>query len=418
MLWIAALILGCKGADIPDEVNVDPVPEFDALVESMPNSTHHSNATWWGYNMNKIVRHGSRVYTHVIDNDKAAGQPFDFVIYHKDGDGPWAAGASFPTSRPGNLLVDSEGVLHAFVFEAFDMVQNDSVGKLVHYWFPTPGDLTIYEQETVVENDGSRETVNIRVGSAISAADRLSVGWGIRLPSPDDDSIQVVHRGADEDDWTVETPFTGLGHDFFYPFMLATDTGFVSVHVQDDYVASNESNIYQIVDYYRKDNGNWTSNRLIDLTGHELADEQRIMLEVSELYQTSDGRVHVFIKEFLQPERIRHFIDDGDTVAEVDFEFGRYCSWLRMIEIEEETFYFCGSNEALYMRAESGEVTLSVPFHGEIGGYLYLAAPRGGTALTEEYIDALFISGASGQYPDGPSVYIRISKSEILQLSQ
>ena len=124
------------------------------FVEKIPGSKFHSpDATWWGYNQSKIVRFKDLVFMYVIENlDDSNKTLSSFVVYIKDGNKPWQKGASFPTSRPGNILIDSSGVLHAFVFEPTDVVKNDSRGKLIHYFFPNSnlGDITNYEKETVV----------------------------------------------------------------------------------------------------------------------------------------------------------------------------------------------------------------------------------------------------------------------------
>jgi hypothetical protein len=89
--------------------------------------------------MSKIARFGDTVYMHVVENDDNPATESWFVINRKRGDGDWEAGPRFPTSRPGNLVVDSTGALHAFVFDPLDVVENDSYGMLEHYAFPQRG---------------------------------------------------------------------------------------------------------------------------------------------------------------------------------------------------------------------------------------------------------------------------------------
>src|SRR3990167_11476303 len=109
----------------------------ELLAEKIKGSKFHSpDATWWGYNQSKIVRFKNKVFTYYIDNDDDSNKTTSkFVILKKDGDNGWEQGAMFPTSRPGNLLIDSKCVLHAFVFEPF-VEKNDSIGKIMHYYFP------------------------------------------------------------------------------------------------------------------------------------------------------------------------------------------------------------------------------------------------------------------------------------------
>ncbi len=115
-----------------------PEPErFAYFAERIPGSRNHSpDGTWWGYNQTKIARYGDIVFMFVVENDDDPATESSFVVYKKEGDGPWVPGARFPTSRPGNILVDSKGGLHAFVFDPFDVLANDSSGSLEHY-YPT-----------------------------------------------------------------------------------------------------------------------------------------------------------------------------------------------------------------------------------------------------------------------------------------
>ncbi|MCA9582518.1 MAG: hypothetical protein KC416_12035, partial [Myxococcales bacterium] len=286
---------------IPSDGGLDagsPAEDTTPFAEPIDGSTHHFNATWWGYNMGKITRRGSRVYTYFVDNDKKAGDPFDFVIMMKEGDGTWQEGARLPTSRPGNILVDSKGRLHAFVFEAFDMSGNDSWGYLRHYTFPFVGDINNHLVETVVDNDGTTETVNIRAGAAVGPGDRMTVGWGLWLPDGKDQSIETYDWTPGTNEWTRSIGFTNLGHDFYYPYMLAHADGATMLSIQDDFVAPNEGNIYQIVDAFTRTGTTWSRDNLVDRTGHELAATRRALLETSDLYEDSKGVTHAIVKEF------------------------------------------------------------------------------------------------------------------------
>src|SRR3990167_10709188 len=83
----------------------------EILSEKIPGSKFHSpDATWWGYNQNKIARFGNLVLMYVIENfDDSNKTLSNFVIYKKEGNTAWEKGAYFPTSRPGNILIDSSG---------------------------------------------------------------------------------------------------------------------------------------------------------------------------------------------------------------------------------------------------------------------------------------------------------------------
>ena len=94
-------------------------PAFGPLfIEQIPGSLNHSpDGTWWGYKQSKIARIGDTVFMFVIENDNYPSTESQFVLYKKLNDRPWEPGARHPTSRPGNIVVDSKGGLHALVFD-------------------------------------------------------------------------------------------------------------------------------------------------------------------------------------------------------------------------------------------------------------------------------------------------------------
>src|SRR3989338_6413886 len=169
-----------------------PTPTQPAKIqlfsEKIPGSKFRNpDSTWWGYNQTKIARFKDLVFTYVIENsDEDTATSSLFTVYKKNGNNPWEKGASFSTSRPGNLLVDSLGTLHAFVFEPTDIKKNDSIGKLKHYYFldAKDGDIQNFKEELIVDNDGINETVNIRVGAAISKDDMIAVAFGLTKYNP------------------------------------------------------------------------------------------------------------------------------------------------------------------------------------------------------------------------------------------
>ena len=91
--------------------------------------------------------------------------------------------------------MDSNGALHAFVFEATDIDLNDSVGRLHHYTLPgaSTGDVTSFSQEIVVGHVSGDETVNIRVGAAIGAGNKMVVAFGLGTDA-DGDTEQVLTK--------------------------------------------------------------------------------------------------------------------------------------------------------------------------------------------------------------------------------
>jgi hypothetical protein len=231
-----AVFIPVNGCDHSNQSGNSPDPgsvSIDLMYEKIPGSTHHSpNGTWWGYNQSKIVRRGDYVFMAVVENDNIdngdpnADNPSHMAIYVKEGDGDWTKGASFPCSRPGNVVIGSDGILHAIVFEPTSSQDNGSIGKLMHYSFPdaSSGDINTYTTETVIDNDGSSETVNIRVGAAMSPDDTLAVAFGLNVGA--NHTEQLYYKQSSAGSWTNLTAGEHLGHDFYYPYVVAEDSNF------------------------------------------------------------------------------------------------------------------------------------------------------------------------------------------------
>lgn len=279
-----AVFIPVNGCDHSNQSGNSPDPgsvSIDLMYEKIPGSTHHSpNGTWWGYNQSKIVRKGDYVFMAVVENDNIdngdpnADNPSHMAIYVKEGDGDWTKGASFPCSRPGNVVIGSDGILHAIVFEPTSLQDNGSIGKLMHYSFPdaSSGDINTYTTETVIDNDGSSETVNIRVGAAMSPDDTLAVAFGLNVGA--NHTEQLYYKQSSAGSWTNLTAGEHLGHDFYYPYVVAEDSNFWLLPIQDDYNPATGGNFYQIIPIFSFDGTDWTQSTIIDLTSHWLASER------------------------------------------------------------------------------------------------------------------------------------------------
>ena len=190
-----------------------------------------------------------------------ASNPSKIVIYKKEGEGAWIKGNSFNTSRPGNILMDSQGIVHLIVFDPTytQSSENGSYGRLKHYWFPNckTGDITTFQQETIIDNDGvsQGETVNIRVGASIGNNDMIAVSFGLRQ------THQVYYKDKNGLKWLMDYAGTGLVSDYYYPYIQITDFGVSILAIQDDY-----PNIYQKTYYFEKKNGAWRKESIIDLS--------------------------------------------------------------------------------------------------------------------------------------------------------
>jgi hypothetical protein len=421
------LILDRSDSSVPSLFSDSSIKVFS---EKIPGSKNHSpDGTWWGYNQNKIVRFGNVVFMYVVHNDNDPKTPSKFTIYKKEGDSAWEKGADFPASRPGNILIDSKGVLHAFVFEATDMVKNDSLGKLVHYWFPKAkdGDITKYKEGNVVGPKKDIETVNIRVGAAIGADDTMAIAFGVTLWEEElGQTEQLFYKRTGDKKWTQLVAGTHLGHDWYYPFTLVSEKGFHLLPIQDDFIAPDEGNIYQKIMYFEYKNEKWQKKMIVDLTNHALAKARPRLLEQSEFFEDSKGRIHVIYKEHLDPENeyqesvYKHWIKDtSGNWSNSKIELSRNdLGWIRLAEVNGELYYIASSGSAELWIAKVGTKTLTrIDIPQDVKGtYLYVATSKGGTRNTEKFVDILMLSGDQKAYPDATNYYVRIPKSEFSKI--
>lgn len=410
---------------------------IEVFYEEIPGSKFHGpDATWWGYNQTKIVRFGNIVFTYVIENTDGSNKTTSpFVIYKKEGSQPWKKGASFTTSRPGNIIIDSQGVLHAFVFEPFDVIKNDSWGKLKHYWFPNAkdGDIANYEEETVIDNDGTNETVNIRIGVAIGKDDTMAIGFGLTTYNP-------LYKGYSEhlyfkkpaySKWTHLIAGENLGHDWYYPFVWVDKDEFYLLPVQDDFNGSGTPttpypNIYQKIMYFTYQQGKWEKELLTDLSQHPLASSRPRLLEQEELFKDSQGRIHILYKEFLDPSSTwkttnhKHIIrqaccsaikeSSSSTEQTIDFDV-KDINWIRLFEVENTLYYFMTTFDGFFIAKVGEEKIVKLPLpKGPQGTYPYIATARTGTRANEQFVDILLLAADQKLYSEGKqkNYYLRI----------
>ncbi len=407
-----------------------PTTSVEIFYEKIPGSKNHGpNGTWWGYNQSKIIRYGNSVYMYVVENENIdnnpnpnATNPSKIAIYRKEGNGSWQKGASFNTSRPGNILVDSDGVVHLIVFEPTYIKpdENGSFGKLKHYWFPNSpsGNITSYQQETIVDNDGATqgETVNIRVGAAIGSNDMIVVSFGIN------DSHKAYYKEKNGTVWTMETAGNNLGDNYYYPYVLVTASGIGIMAIQDGYVGDGLPNTYQKIYYFEKNNGTWNQQSIIDLQSHPLASTRPQLVETSDIYQDANNKLNVIYSTRLDPadQYLNTFTlatKNGTSWQNQSIQISdKNTGWIRIIEINGDFYYLCSAWDKLYLKkGTSGNyVKLNVP---KVDGmYIYVTSPRGGTSSSESYIDILILCGYNDSYPNADNYYLRIEKSELAKI--
>ena len=428
-LGLAMLFFGFSCSDdssSPTDVGspVEQPPQtLSGVVERLPGSRNFSpDGTWWGYNMSKVVRRGDFVFTYVIENDDNPSTYSTFRLYVKEGDGPWTAGAGFNTTRPGNIVVDSNGALHAFVFEAMDIDLNDSVGKLHHYILAgaSAGDITSFTDEVVVDHVAGDETVNIRVGAAIGADNQMIVAFGLGTDT-DGNTEQVLTKTVGGAGWVREVAGTQLGHDFYYPLVAVNSVGTIGVlPIQDDFEGVGNPNTYQIIRFFERSGSTWSSENVVDHTSHALASTRPRLLEQSDLYVDASDGVHILYKEYLAA--------DGGTTSSIKHLTGSIGSWtsrtidpgvlnlnwVKMIEVGATTYLVGSSHDRLYLMNEAATTYREIALPSDMSGiYPYIATRQGGTSDAELYVDILLLNGRSGNYADAANYYVRITKADL-----
>ncbi|MDO8429239.1 MAG: hypothetical protein Q7S88_01290 [Candidatus Daviesbacteria bacterium] len=441
LVWILLLflILSIPGYFISQNYNIltPKTPglsliktEEKILIEPIPGSKYHSpDGTWWGYNQSKIARFQDLVFSYYIDNTDDSNQTIsNLVVLKKEGTSAWEEGVRFPTSRPGNILVDSQGVLHVFVFEPANAQINDSKGKLLHYFFPdsAQGDIKNFSQELVVDGDGSNETVNIRVGSAIGKDDTMVISFGLTKfnPAYNEQSEHIYFKKPNEEKWN-HTFIDGLPHDFYYPYTLVTENGFSLLPIQDDFNDDGNSktydNIYQKIPLFSYLNNKWGMEMLVDLSTHPLAKSKPRLLEQEDLMEDKDGNIHIIYKEFLDPDNLfassghRHLIGKPGNFKTKKIELGKAgANWVRLVEVDSDLYYLISRFDSLYT-SPVDDIKLneiSIPDDAK-GFYPYVATQKSGQ-VSSEYIDVLLLASDQKLYQEGlqTNYYIRIPKSD------
>ena len=399
---------------------------FTYSLEKITGSLNHSpDGTWWGSNQSKIVRYEDTVFTYVIQNDNDPATESLMTLYKKEGEGPWEQGASVPCSVPGNILIDSKGGLHTLVFDPVDILANDSLGSLEHYYFPQAGngDIDNFTHETVIPWTGGNETVNIRIGASIGRDDTIVLAFGLDANT----SEHLYYKEALDPEWKHLIAGENLGHDFYYPYPLVSDFGYAILAIQDDYVEIDGQihNPYHIAAYFQGNEHGWSNEYLLDNTqsSQALTHSEWQTVDISDLYMDSNGGIHVVLQDRVAKKWLHYrktYADSDWTVTTLDAVREKGINWIRLIEIEENIYYIMASWRQVELMDGNAENIIKLDLEplteeGVEGIYLYVASPRTGTSANSEFVDILLLNGSSDAYPNGPNYYLKIGKDYILQ---
>lgn len=436
LLVILIAIAFLIGLNFPKLQKIPNTPSKESqketiVTEKIKGSKFHSpDATWWGYNQNKIVRFKDLVFSYYIDNQDDSNKTVSkMVIMKKHKDGAWEEGASFPTSRPGNLLIDSKGVLHTFVFEPTDVIKNDSWGKIMHYWFPDVtlnGDIANFKSEIVVDNNGDSETANIRVGAVIGADDTMAISFGLTKfnPAYRNQSEHIYFKKPSDSSWQ-HTYTDNLPHDYYYPFTLVSKNAFYLLPIQDDFAGQGNPNIYQKILFMQIKDGKWSQEMIADLSTHEMAKKRPRLLEQEDFYEGSDGSLHILYKEFLDQQNAFaptvhwHVKGKLGSFKSEAINFNKAgINWVRLIEVDNKLYYLVTTfGEVFISSIDKINLTkIDVPEDAK-NNYPYVATKKGGST-SSDYVDILLLGADKKLFEDGQitNYYVRIPKSHFSQI--
>lgn len=305
----------------------------------------------------------------------------------------------------------SSYILHAFVFEPLDTKINDSRGTLVHYFFPNAfeGNITKYEKEVVIAGDPNNETVNIRIGAAISEDGTMALGFGLttfnRLYKGH--SQHLYFKKTTDKNWGHLIAGENLGHDWYYPFVLASGKEFYLLSVQDDFADDGDpktyNNIYQQIIYFAYQDGSWKNQIIADLSSHPLSKSRPHLLEQEDLLKDKNGNIHIIYKEFLDNQQSwkatthKHVVINKDSKKEEIIKTNDNVNWVRIFEVEEKLYYFTSSFDSFYLGKVGGEkwTKLDIPTDAK-GIYPYVTKNN-----KEGFIDILLLAADNRTYSEG-----------------
>lgn len=397
---------------------------------ALPSSQYHQpNSTWWGYNMSKIARYGSNVYYGIIQDDTGTStSTANFKIYKKPDNGSPILVASIPTSRPGNVLIDNTGRLHAIIFEPHTISQSDWIGSLVHYQYDNvETDDFALTLRTVINQapNANTEVVNIRIGATTNSQGHLAVAHGLYSDPSDFTHAEYLYTKSPSGSWVTQKT-TNLPHEYYYPFIVYSDAGKATITpVQDDFVSSGSGNYnrYYKIPLMTFSSGVWNSQMMLDLSNDPLAvsDQKPNLVEASELFEKTNGEIISIYKD----KRTNNYIFKMRTISaagtmgsETSLDWATGMNWVRAFEIDGELYFLANSYDSAYIAKSSTGVAKKINLPGlKSGTYSYTSAGRGGSLRNAATtIDFFMVPGSSQDYPSPGTQLYQIPKQSIKNL--
>lgn len=408
-MWLKALffliVLLCTGCDLSE-----PYPLFQVYYEQIPSSN-----SAWGRSQSRIVRDGNTVYTTFMDNRHHQDTIWDkAIVQKKSGDLSWQSGAEFVTSSTVNMLIDSDGILHLFVFvPKFDEVNTSHIGGLKHCWTTTVGDIEHFNEEWIVDVndvDYDNQLVNKRLIAAIDGKDRMVVAWGRQLSEKNQICVYSKEKGKE---WTYTPVATDLQYFMVHPLVIAAYTGEI-------YMIAEQFQPTHSLMFFEYDGTQWKPPKMIiDLNNDPEASTEegsRSLVENEDMLLDRSGTLHHLYREKYV---YYHSIRQGDSWSKQIIDFGDVdISYIKIIEVNGEFFYLVASNGKLYVKnANGGSIHETDMPEGMRQPFLYLSVPRTGTSLYEKYMDVFFPEHEiSSDYPTLNGYYLRFEKTALQNL--
>ena len=215
----------------------------------------------------------------------------------------------------------------------------------------------------------------------------------------------------------------GLLHDYYYPFVVATNDTYHLLSVQDDFTGVGNPNIYQQILYFEFSNGNWSQELFADHSNHTLASGRPRMVEQDDLFIDSSGTVHAIYKENTYPEN-RFFTDHihfskkkgGKQWTREKLNLPKEINWVRLFEVNGTIYFFANSWDKHYIARLDSQKLVQLPINDAIGAYPYVALTP--TNINSEFTDIILLAADSETFKKETNInyYIRIPKAYLTNL--